>query len=45
MTGLELVDAEDVLVELGGLFQVLDFERDVDDASHGILLIAGRCDL
>src|SRR4029450_7319748 len=36
MAGLELVDAEDVLVELGGLFQVLDLERDVDDASHWI---------
>src|SRR4051794_18344884 len=35
MAGLELVDTEDVLVELGGLFQVLDLERDVDDAGLG----------
>src|SRR5882724_8284563 len=43
MAGLELVDAEDVLVELGGLFQVLDLERDVDDASHGNTSLSGAC--
>src|SRR5262245_57502512 len=40
VAGLELVDAEHVLVELGGPLQVLDLERDVDDASHCCFLLA-----
>jgi hypothetical protein len=37
MPGLGLINAEHVLVEFGGLLQVLDLERDVDNASYGSL--------
>src|SRR5260370_1357041 len=36
MSGLGLIDAEDVLVELGRLFQVIDLEGNVNDAGHGL---------
>ena len=34
LLGVHLLEAEHLLVELGGALQVLDLEREVDDAAH-----------
>ena len=35
--GLGLIDTEHVFVELGRLLEVVDLDRDVNDAGHGLL--------
>src|SRR5215212_2397723 len=37
MAGFQLIDAKDIFIELGGLLQILNLERDVNDAGHVLI--------